>query len=59
MIKTPDQIERCVERYIDHLDRLLLSGQMSQDNYDQALRDVDRWADEKYCEYDEQRLGAG
>ena len=42
-----DEIERKVERMMDHLDRLLLSGQMSQDSYDKAVRVLDIWAEMK------------
>jgi hypothetical protein len=41
---TEDQIERRVERMMDHLDRLLLAGQMPQQDYDAAVKDLDAWA---------------
>jgi hypothetical protein len=47
---TEDQIERRVERMIDHLDRLLLSGSMTQKNYNLAMIDLSRWAESKYRE---------
>ena len=45
---TEDQIERRVERFIDHLDRVFLAGEISQDDYDKAIRDVAAWAEAKY-----------
>lgn len=47
---TEDQIERKVERYIDHLDRVFLNGDMTQDNYDKAIREIHEWAETKYRE---------
>ena len=44
---TEAQIEARVERMTDHLDRLLISGDMSQDAYDKAIRDLDEWAETK------------
>ena len=35
---TEEQIERRVESMVDHLDRLLMSGQMTQGDYDAAMR---------------------
>jgi hypothetical protein len=45
---TEDQIERRVERYIDHLDRVFMAGEMTQDNYDKAMREILDWADIQY-----------
>ncbi len=39
-----DEIERKAERFMDHLDRLLLAGDLSQDSYDKAVRDLSLWA---------------
>jgi hypothetical protein len=47
MAMTEEQIERRVERMVDHLDRLLLSGQMTQGDYDAAMRSLDQWAERK------------
>ena len=44
---TEAQIERRVERMVDHLDRLLMSGQMTQSDYDAAIRSLDQWAERK------------
>ena len=42
---TEDQIERKVERMMDHLDRLLLSGEMNENDYDKSVKDLAQWAD--------------
>jgi cob(I)alamin adenosyltransferase len=47
---TEDQIERRVEKMMDHLDRVFLAGGMSQDSYDQAVRSLDQWAERKITE---------
>lgn len=47
---TEEQIERRVERMTDHLDRLLMNGDMPQKDYDAAMRDLAQWADAKYAE---------
>lgn len=46
---TEDQIERRVERMVDHLDALLLAGELSQRDYDSNMRDLDRWAEAQYA----------
>jgi len=54
MIKAPystwneDKIERQVERTMDRLDQRLLSGQISSDEYSDAVTDLDHWAQSKY-----------
>jgi hypothetical protein len=45
---TEDQIERQVERMIDHIDRRFLNGWMTQEEYDIAIWEVDRWAEARY-----------
>lgn len=45
---TEEQIELRVEKMVDHLDRVFLSGQMSQDDYDKAMRDLNAWAEAAY-----------
>lgn len=45
---TEEQIERYVERMMDHLDRVFLAGQMTQKNYDLAVKEVHAWAEAKY-----------
>lgn len=42
---TEDEIEWRVERMTDHLDRLLMSGQMTQRDYDIAMRDLNAWSE--------------
>lgn len=44
---TEDQIERRVEKMVDALDRQLMAGTMSQQDYTKAMRDLDRWAEAK------------
>ena len=44
------QIERFAEREMDNLDALLLKGSISQDQYDQEVRDLDRWVTEQIGE---------
>lgn len=41
---TEDQIERKVERYIDHLDRIFMSGRMTQEDYDKGILEIQEWA---------------
>lgn len=45
---TEIQIENEVERKINTLDRQLLSGKLSQDQYDQEVAKVDKWANRQY-----------
>jgi hypothetical protein len=47
---TEEQIERKVERMIDHLDHLLLSGAISQKDYDITVKDLNIWATSKLAE---------
>ena len=49
------QIERRCERMIDHLDRLLLAGELSQKAYDSAMRDLDAWCERQYARPDRRR----
>jgi hypothetical protein len=44
---TEEQIELRVERMMDHFDRLLLAGQMSQRDYDKNVADLHRWTEAK------------
>ena len=44
---TEDQIERRVERLMDHLDRVFLAGLIDQQSYDAGVKDLDDWADRK------------
>lgn len=45
---TEDQIERRVERMTNHLDHCLMSGSMTQKNYDHAMRELHQWAEAQY-----------
>jgi len=45
---TEQQIEVRVERMFDHLDKVYLSGEMTQKNYDHAVWDLHRWAESAY-----------
>lgn len=47
---TEEQIERRVEKMVDHLDRVFLAGGMSQGDYDKAMRELDQWASAKLKE---------
>lgn len=44
------QIERQVERAIDHLDKKLLSGELTQEQYDIEVCRIDKWASAQYRE---------
>lgn len=37
-------IEQTVRRMIDHADRLLLDGRMSQVDHDEVIREIEIWA---------------
>lgn len=45
---SPEAIERKVERMVDHLDALLMAGELSQADYDGAMGDLDAWARGEY-----------
>jgi len=47
-VLTEQQIERKVELAIDRLDRLLLSNQITQEQYDRDLLSLDKWAEQEY-----------
>jgi hypothetical protein len=47
-IWTDERIERRCERMMDHLDRVLLAGAMSQGDYDKAVLELDEWANARY-----------
>jgi hypothetical protein len=47
---TEDQIERRVETMMNHLDAVFVSGGMTQENYDKAVADLNRWSEAKYAE---------
>lgn len=41
---TEDQIERIVERWMDNLDRQLTKGLMTSEEYEQEVKELDKWA---------------
>ena len=43
-----DKIERAVERKMDILDDRLMNGQLTQQQYDREVRELDRWARKQY-----------
>jgi RNA-splicing ligase RtcB len=45
---TADEIERKVEKMTDALDRQLMSGTLSQKEYDIAMRELAQWAERQY-----------
>jgi hypothetical protein len=45
---TEDQIERRVEKMVDHLDRIFMAGLIDQASYDSQMADLQRWADRQY-----------
>lgn len=45
---TEAEIERAVERATDRYDARLMSGRYSQAEYDAAMRDLAKWADQQY-----------
>jgi hypothetical protein len=45
---TEDQIERRVETRMNALDRKLLMGVLTQDDYDLAVKQLDQWAQAEY-----------
>ena len=45
---TEEQIEAIVEREIDKLDNMLMSGKLTQSEYDHEVMIVDKWASQEY-----------
>jgi len=45
---TEDQIERRVEMIMDALDARLMSGSLSQSDYDQEVKRLRAWAEQQY-----------
>lgn len=48
---TEDQIERRVERMMDHLDRVYLNGDIDTKTYHAAIVDLNVWAEAKRKEH--------
>ena len=44
-----DQIERAVERRVDAIDARFMRGEMTQAEYNAAMREVDAWADAQHA----------
>jgi uncharacterized membrane protein len=47
---TEEQIERRAERAMDRLDRLFMSGQISQSEYDREVSSLNRWTENAHRE---------
>ena len=45
---TENQIERIIERKMDILDDRLMNGQLTQQQYDREVRELNRWARKQY-----------
>jgi len=43
-----DQIERQVEWAMNRLDRKFMNSDMSQEEYDKAVKELDTWANQQY-----------
>ncbi len=43
-----DKIERVVEHEMNVLDRLLLRGSLTQEQYDREVCKLDKWAQQQY-----------
>ena len=43
-----DQIERLIENKINRLDKLLMSNEITQSDYDYEVSIVDKWASQQY-----------
>lgn len=44
-----DQIERAAEHEMDVLDRLLLRGALTQEQYDSEVIKLDKWCEDHYA----------
>lgn len=44
-------IERIVELEMDRLDQKLLSGEISQDQYEAEVAELNAWAEETYADF--------
>jgi uncharacterized membrane protein len=45
---TEDQIEQVVERHMNSLDSQLLKGAITDEEYNQEIRELDKWARQQY-----------
>lgn len=55
MALTEDQIERRVERMVDHADRCLMTHAINQDTYNKIMEDLAEWANARYLELAQRR----
>lgn len=46
------KIERIVELEYDQLDKRLMRGEISQDEYDEEAKEINRWARDTYLEFE-------
>lgn len=53
MTNREEAIERIVERSMNLLDKQLRTNVLTQDEYDQEVRDLDAWAKDMYNRIDE------
>jgi len=47
-IVTEEMIERAVESKVNTLDRKFMKSNMTQEDYDQKMREINEWADAQY-----------
>ena len=47
-IVTEEMIERAVESKVNSLDRKFMKSDMTQEDYDQKMREINEWADAQY-----------
>lgn len=45
---TENQIEQVVEQEMNRLDKKLMNGSITQIEYEQAVHDLDEWAEQQY-----------
>jgi hypothetical protein len=51
-----EQIERKVERAIDRLDAALMSGKLTQAEYDVRVKSVNEWADDSMEQLEQAKI---
>ena len=44
---TEDQIERVIEKNIDKLDKALMRGKITEDEYDREIIRLERWGEQQ------------
>lgn len=45
---TEEQIERIAERKMNRLDKELMNGSITQEEYNQEVRELDQWVNAEY-----------